>query len=385
MKDDIYFVLRERNFVTDLSTQPPPSSRRSISPFKTNPPAASGEINGVAHSEALSPAAASTGASPAANEIIEDSASPPAFSPTSAGGGPSTPLASEPLNGQESTTAQNNKTTQSRSFRGNQWTSRKRNSGTNRSARATSATNRPKASSAAVGTGGGGGHGGHGHSHHAPLVIPARYEIHFDKQVVSDYLEKNRRKDWIRLRPDRLKWTPFLVTRGFGLTTEVGSTAIEGTTLNGEGGAIGGKKDVNEEGRDNGFERSPSVEDTGYGEEEVAEEEPHSSPDDEEMHAEEEDDDEVLDFLGGSSSSSDSDDGDGYSSSSSTRRRRLQRGSRPSRSNTRPSRSTRQAVQAGPPTSSRPVRSSRARSSSTSQQAMEPMNGGGGSRSPQRS
>ncbi|GAA6025649.1 hypothetical protein JCM11491_006679 [Sporobolomyces phaffii] len=377
-KDDIYFVLRERNFITDLSHPPPP---RSPSPFKAKsspalahaPLPASASVPSASTSHAPSPSAvpspaSTTGGAPspaAADDIVEDSASPPAP--------PHSALAAlgDPGAAQKSTPAPR------APFRGNQWTSRKRNNGGGEGrGRGRPPSAAAAASSRAQPSGGGGGHGHAGHHHSPAPVIPARYRIHFDREVVDEYLDKNRKKDWIRLRPDKLKWTPFLVTRGFGLATEVGSTAIEGATLGnphggeiGGGRAVGGKEDagggsrVAESGEADAHgegraedDRSPSLHVPAYEPEPVVEEAEGEEEDEDDEGDEEEDD--ALAFLDGtSSSSSDSDDGDGYSSSSSIRRRRRLGAGRPPSS--RPTR------QGG--TSTRPLRAStRARSASIS-------------------
>jgi hypothetical protein len=49
----------------------------------------------------------------------------------------------------------------------------------------------------------------------AETTIPAHYRIAFEKaDVMHEYLEKYNRKGYLELKPDRLHWTPFLVTRG---------------------------------------------------------------------------------------------------------------------------------------------------------------------------
>ncbi|POY76722.1 putative Histone acetyltransferase [Rhodotorula taiwanensis] len=129
-------------------------------------------------------------------------------------------------------------------YRGNGWTVRKKDtsgSATPGGGRSQAAVaNRP---SAAVG------------DRAAPpptrkLVVPSAYEIHPDRAEVQAYLDRHfeTKKDWIRLRPDRLKWTPFLVTRVFGLGVDVGSTAVDGMAMQQKGdapdhGGLGAKGD----------------------------------------------------------------------------------------------------------------------------------------------
>ena len=58
-----------------------------------------------------------------------------------------------------------------------------------------------------------------------PTVIPVDYEIILDKSRVQAYLDKWEAKEYLQLRPDHLQWSPFLVTRGYGLDVPVGSIA----------------------------------------------------------------------------------------------------------------------------------------------------------------
>ncbi|PPQ98341.1 hypothetical protein CVT26_013597 [Gymnopilus dilepis] len=51
-----------------------------------------------------------------------------------------------------------------------------------------------------------------GHSK-TPFVAPKHYEIHFDRQKVSDYLAKWEAKGYLKLKPEKLQWTPYLVAR----------------------------------------------------------------------------------------------------------------------------------------------------------------------------
>jgi len=47
----------------------------------------------------------------------------------------------------------------------------------------------------------------------APFVIPVDYEIVWDKQVVRAYLDKWEAKGYLKLKPERLKWSPFIMVR----------------------------------------------------------------------------------------------------------------------------------------------------------------------------
>ncbi|GAA5992469.1 hypothetical protein JCM10908_000832 [Rhodotorula pacifica] len=107
-------------------------------------------------------------------------------------------------------------------YRGNGWTVRKKD------------RDPSSATSAAAGSQRGSANPSSGaRASHSPvrkLVIPTVYKIHPNRAEVQAYLDKHfeSKTNWIRLRPERLKWTPFLVTRVFGLGVDVGSTAVDG-------------------------------------------------------------------------------------------------------------------------------------------------------------
>ncbi|GAA5968272.1 hypothetical protein JCM3765_000869 [Sporobolomyces pararoseus] len=392
-KDDIYFVLRERNFITDLSKQqlPPPPAPAPNSTTSTT------TSNAPSPLTAQSPIASGVAASPAAplgsgggEILIQDSTSPqpqpqpkPEHVPV--------PSTSTP------TTTQSRNHHQPRGFRGNQWTSRKRQSGgggggnntTNSSSRQPRSNSTTRNNNHNKST----NSNSHGHGVLPPPTIPKNYKIHFDRETISNYLKKNSEKDWIRLKPTNLKWSPFLVTRGFGLETKIGNIGIEGSTLNinrldqdqnQEEVVSENEIEIEEVGQEEGeegeFGRSPSlhVEHDVNQREPIEEEdelqvEPEEGEDEEEEEEEDEEEEEVLDFLENTSSSSDSDDGDGYSSSSSIRRRRRSRGQgggggggggsrRSSRTTTTTTRTSSRPTRQSISTSTRPVRSSRATS-----------------------
>lgn len=99
----------------------------------------------------------------------------------------------------------------------NQWTTRKR---TNKIATATVAGSSSRQP-----------HEDDAHSIDSP-IIPSNYKITIDREVIEAHVQKWEKKDYLQLKPDKLQWSPFLVTRGYGLSTEVGSTGIDS-----EGGA----------------------------------------------------------------------------------------------------------------------------------------------------
>lgn len=46
-----------------------------------------------------------------------------------------------------------------------------------------------------------------------PFVPPVSYEIHWDSEVVAHYLAKWESKGYLTLKPENLRWSPFLVSR----------------------------------------------------------------------------------------------------------------------------------------------------------------------------
>lgn len=52
---------------------------------------------------------------------------------------------------------------------------------------------------------------------HAPdnasFVPPKNYEIEFDREKVNEYLRNWEKKGYVKLKPDKLQWTPYLTTR----------------------------------------------------------------------------------------------------------------------------------------------------------------------------
>jgi hypothetical protein len=61
------------------------------------------------------------------------------------------------------------------------------------------------------------GHSNGGHEPHdtnkGPFVAPKHYEIRFEREKVEVYLRKWESKGYVRLKPEKLQWTPYLVTR----------------------------------------------------------------------------------------------------------------------------------------------------------------------------
>ena len=47
----------------------------------------------------------------------------------------------------------------------------------------------------------------------APFVSPKHYEIHFDREKVSEYLRNWEAKGYVKLKPEKLQWTPYITSR----------------------------------------------------------------------------------------------------------------------------------------------------------------------------
>ena len=47
----------------------------------------------------------------------------------------------------------------------------------------------------------------------SPVTLPTRYEISWDQTMVDEWLDNWEKKGYLKIKPARLKWTPFLLTR----------------------------------------------------------------------------------------------------------------------------------------------------------------------------
>lgn len=54
---------------------------------------------------------------------------------------------------------------------------------------------------------------GHGHEPSSPVVLPRKYSIRWDPAEVDAYVQNWERKGHLRLKPDRLKWVPYRLSR----------------------------------------------------------------------------------------------------------------------------------------------------------------------------
>lgn len=54
---------------------------------------------------------------------------------------------------------------------------------------------------------------GHGHESTAPVELPRKYSVRWDPEQVKGYVENWERKGHLRLKPDRLKWVPYRLSR----------------------------------------------------------------------------------------------------------------------------------------------------------------------------
>jgi hypothetical protein len=72
--------------------------------------------------------------------------------------------------------------------------------------------------------------GGLGHGRHTDedsIDVPENYRIEFDREEAEEYVRRWEDKGYLDLKPEKLRWTPFLVTRAFNLVVDGGSTARE--------------------------------------------------------------------------------------------------------------------------------------------------------------
>ncbi|BGP60493.1 Histone acetyltransferase [Rhodotorula toruloides] len=320
-RDDIYFILHERGYITDLSQQPVPVPANLAAIPPTAPPVAQGGLFAPAIGPPPAPATPSGPAVPAASSAQTNSLAAPTVPagahPVPAQRAPPVPQPGGDLtvNAQPSTSMTTGAGTprplalgsapgsartspgpqtpggvgprggmKTNIFRGNQYTKareqklleealaaglpppeglihrfgeeeKKRERKTPRPSGSASGTGTPRhpfygnqwSAKKQRASGSSGQQGGAGH-HQSPkkLVVPTSYKIHPNREEVDAYLARHfeSKKEWIRLSPDALKWTPFLVTRGFGLGVDVGSTAVDGMQQQRQMAGLGAKGDA---------------------------------------------------------------------------------------------------------------------------------------------
>ncbi|EPQ26912.1 uncharacterized protein PFL1_05547 [Pseudozyma flocculosa PF-1] len=96
---------------------------------------------------------------------------------------------------------------------------------------------RPRKNNASSSLSTSGEHGRHKSHGGGSGAIPRRgeYRIHFDRDYVIAHLKNYEAKGYLQVRPDRLKWTPFLVARSF---LPAGMPTIEALTSSLAAGAL---------------------------------------------------------------------------------------------------------------------------------------------------
>lgn len=85
---------------------------------------------------------------------------------------------------------------------------------------------------------------GGGNKSSVPFVAPTHYEISWDQEKVERWLETWEKKGYLRLKPEKLKWTPFVLSStkagvevlqaepssGFGVLAHTGQSPMDGGT-----------------------------------------------------------------------------------------------------------------------------------------------------------
>ena len=89
------------------------------------------------------------------------------------------------------------------------------------------------------------GHSNGGHEPHdtnkGPFVAPKHYEIRFEREKVEAYLRKWESKGYVRLKPEKLQWTPYLVTRSTQEVPKVDLPAMDTLPVVVDGGSKEGE------------------------------------------------------------------------------------------------------------------------------------------------
>ena len=87
------------------------------------------------------------------------------------------------------------------------------------------------------------GHSNGSHELHdtnkGPFVAPKHYEIRFEREKVEGYLRKWESKGYVRLKPEKLQWTPYLVTRSTQEVPKVDLPAMDTLPVVDEGSKEG--------------------------------------------------------------------------------------------------------------------------------------------------
>jgi len=99
----------------------------------------------------------------------------------------------------------------------------------------------------------GGGAAGSGGENAPPFVAPTDYSIHWDSEKVRDYLEKWEKKGYLKVKPEKLKWSPFLLARN-GSVNGSGDGEENGVMKTEAKGAVGVDELVSKKEKERGEE-----------------------------------------------------------------------------------------------------------------------------------
>ncbi len=106
---------------------------------------------------------------------------------------------------------------------------------------------RYKSKDSPVGGGGGGvvvngaghDHGREGDDGNGPFVLPKHYEVRFDREKVKGFLRGWESKGYLTLKPEKLQWTPYFLTRAAaGNEENKGKVKVNGVSSSGSNGKM---------------------------------------------------------------------------------------------------------------------------------------------------
>ena len=64
-----------------------------------------------------------------------------------------------------------------------------------------------------------------------PITLPRYYKIHFDREAVEKHIASYEARNYVRLEPEKLKWTPFLLVRSRQTGVEIEPPVTENDVL----------------------------------------------------------------------------------------------------------------------------------------------------------